>query len=44
MDKRNEAFKENSHALSRLSDSIEARISREIRSERRENEDDVTVA
>ena len=44
MDKRNEAFKENSHALIRLSDSIEARISREIRSERRENEDDVTVA
>lgn len=44
MDKHNEAFKENSHALSRLSDSIEARISREIRSERKENEDDVTVA
>ena len=37
MDKHNEAFKENSFALGRLSDSIEARISREIQTERKEN-------
>ncbi len=39
MDKHNEAFRENSYALGRLSDSIEARISREIRSEKKENGD-----
>jgi hypothetical protein len=36
----NEAFKENSHALERLSDSIELRINREIRREIKENQND----
>lgn len=35
----NRAFQENSHALARLSDSIELRINREIRKERREKKD-----
>ena len=35
MDKHNDAFKENSFALGRLSDFIEARISREIRTEKK---------
>jgi hypothetical protein len=45
MDKQNEAFRENSHALARLSESIEMRISREIRreSDERENQDAKTV-
>ncbi len=43
MDKHNDAFRENSHALARLSDSIELRINREIRKERGDG-DGVTVA
>ena len=34
----NRAFQENSHALGRLSESIERRISREIRQDEKENE------
>jgi hypothetical protein len=44
MDKHNEAFKDNSHALTRLSDSIELRINRDIRKERKETDGDITVA
>lgn len=40
MEKHNDVFKENSHALGRLSDSIELRINREIRKERRDKKDD----
>lgn len=39
VDNHNSAFRENSHALARLSDSIELRINREIRKERAENRD-----
>lgn len=44
MDKHNEAFKDNSRALTRLSDSIELRINRDIRKERGETDGDITVA
>ena len=44
MDKHNEAFKDNSHALTRLSDSIELRINRDMRKERKETDGDITVA
>ena len=38
VDAHNRAFQENSHALGRLSESIERRISREIRKDEKENE------
>ena len=44
MDKHNEAFKDNSRALTRLSDSIELRINRDIRKERKETDGDITAA
>ena len=44
MDKHNDAFRENSHAIQRLSDSIELRINREIRQESETAPRDITVA